>query len=67
MIEEHAKLAELFNQLKSLQLKDNKTPIFLDTDNKDIRVLLESCFHYLINQASQNVKLAAADTIVPQH
>jgi len=67
MIEEHAKLAERFNQLKSLQLKDNKTPIFLDTDNKDIRVLLESCFNYLINQASQNLKLAAADTIVPQH
>jgi hypothetical protein len=66
MIEEHTKLSELFSQLKSLQLKDNKTPIFPDTDNKDIRVLLESCFNYLINQASQNVKLTPAETIVPQ-
>ena len=67
MIEEHTKLLELFSQLKSFPLKDNKTPIFPDTDNKDIRVLLESCFNYLINQASQNVKLASADIIVPQN
>jgi len=56
MIEEHPNLAELFIQLKTLQLKDNKTPLFQDNEVKDIRLLLESCFNFLIKQASnQNV------------
>jgi hypothetical protein len=67
MIEEHPKLAELFKQLQSLQIKDNKIPLF--SDNNDIRLLLESCFSFLINSASQNVplSLSPADTAVPLH
>jgi hypothetical protein len=52
MIEEHPKLAELFKQLKSLQFKDNKAPLFPDNEVQDIRLLLESCFNFLIKQAS---------------
>ena len=65
MIEEHPKLAELFKQLQSLQIKDNKIPLF--SDNNDIRLLLESCFSFLINSASQSVPLSLtpADTAVP--
>ena len=67
MIEEHPKLAELFKQLQSLQIKDNKIPLF--SDNNDIRLLLESCLSFLINSASQNVPLSLtpADTAVPLH
>ena len=68
MIEEHPNLAELFKQLKSLQLKDNTTPLFADNEVKDIRLLLESCFNFLIKQASnQNVSQTLAETLVPQN
>ena len=68
MIEEHPKLAELFKQLKSLQFKDNKTPLFPDNEVQDIRLLLESCFNFLIKQASnQNASIVPSETIVPQN
>ncbi len=68
MIEEHPNLAELFTQLKTLQLKDKKAPLFPDNEVKDIRLLLESCFNFLIKQASnQNVSQAPAEALVPQN
>ena len=68
MIEEHPKLAELFKQLKSLQFKDNKAPLFPDNEVQDIRLLLESCFNFLNKQAlNQNASIVPSETLVPQN